>query len=90
MQLKPTERRDLRKSYKRLGWFILGIFLIDAFIAFLIYKANPEFNGFLCGVIIVTITAVFYLLYIWILNRLEKRKKEKLEKSGKKDPFSYN
>lgn len=89
MQLKPTERRDLRKSYKRIGWFILGIFLIDAFIAFLIYRANPEFNGVLCGVIIISITTVLYLVYIWVLNKLEKRKKEKLEKSGKKDPFSY-
>ena len=89
MQLKPTERRDLRRSYKRLGLFILGIFLIDAFIAFLIYRSNPEFSGFLCGLIIVCVTTVFYLLYLWVLKKLDARKKEKLEKSGKKDPFSY-
>lgn len=89
MQLKPTERRDLRNSYKRIGWFILGVFLIDAFIAFLIYRADPNFSGFLCGLIIVSITTIFYLIYLWVLKKLDARKKQKIEKSGKKDPFSY-
>ena len=90
MKLKPNESRDLRRSYKRIGWFLLGVLLIDAFIAFLIFRANPEFNGFLCGVIIICITTVFYLIYLWVLGKLDKRKKERLEKSGKKDPFSHN
>ena len=89
MQLKPTERRNLRNSYKRLGWFILGIFLIDAFVAFLIYRADPNFSGFLCGLIIVCLTTALYLLYLWILKKKDAKKKDKLEKSGKKDPFSY-
>lgn len=88
MALKPGETRDLKRSYKRLLWFILGVLLVDAFIAFLIFRANPRFNPVLCGFIIICITSVLYLIYLWICAKIDKKKKEKLEKSGKTDPFS--
>ena len=90
MQLSPNERRDLKQSYKRIGWFLLGVLLIDAFIAFLLYYWFPYINQVLCGFIIVVITALLYLVYLWICSKIDKRKKEKLEKSGKKDPFTRN
>ena len=90
MQLKPTEARDLKKSYKRIGIFLIGVLLIDAFIAFLLYYYAPNLNEVLCGFIIVVITTALYLLYAWICGKIDKKKKEKLEKSGRKDPFSRN
>ncbi|MBQ8909241.1 MAG: hypothetical protein IJY90_03040 [Clostridia bacterium] len=89
MLLKPNESRDLKKSYKRIGWFLVGVLLIDAFIAFVLYAYTP-ISDVLCGFIIIVITTALYLLYVWICSKLDKRKKEKLERSGKKDPFSRN
>ena len=90
MALKPNESRDLKKTYKRIGWFLLGILLIDGFFGFLLYYYFPNINDVLCGFIIIVITAALYLLYSWLCARFDKRKKERLERSGKKDPFSRN
>lgn len=87
MQLRPNERRDLKTSIKRLGWFLLGVVLIDAFFAFLLYYYTA-ISDVLCGFIIIVITSLLYLVYLWICSKIDKRKKEKLEKSGRKDPFA--
>lgn len=87
--LLPKESRDLRKSYKRLGIFILIVFILDVFICFLFFKytnMHPVLNGF----IIICITAILYLLFLAICAKIDKKKKEKLEKSGKRDPFTKN
>ena len=89
MQLRPEDRRNLKHSYKRIGWFLLGVLLIDAFIAFLLYYYTP-ISDVLCGFIIIVITTFLYLVYLWICSKIDKKKKEKLEKSGRKDPFSRN
>ena len=86
--LLPKEGRDLRKSAKRLGWFLLGVFLFDVFIAFLFFTYT-QINQVLCGFIIICITAVLYLLFLLICAKIDKKKKEKLESSGKKDPFTH-
>ena len=90
MALKPNEARDLKKSYKRIGIFLIGVLFIDAFIAFLLFYYAPNLNEVLCGFIIVVITSILYLLYLWICSKIDKRKKEKLEKSGRRDPFTRN
>ncbi|MBO5395197.1 MAG: hypothetical protein J6A28_04810 [Clostridia bacterium] len=87
--LKPNESRDLKKSYKRILWFLLGVLLIDAFIAFILYRYTA-ISDFLCGLVVVLFTTIAYLIYLWICGKIDKRKKEKLEKSGEKDPFSRN
>lgn len=87
--LLPKEGRDLRKTSKRLMWFLIGVFLLDVFICFLLFyytDMHPALSGF----IIICITALLYLLFLWICAKIDKRRKEKLEKSGKKDPFSHN
>ena len=86
--MKPTEKRDLMKSYKRIGLFVLFILLFDAFIAFLIFRANPKFNPVLCGFIVIVITTVLYLLFLWVCATIDKKKRERIEKLGKKDPFT--
>lgn len=86
--LKPTESRDLKRTYKRLGWFLLGALLIDAFIAFLFYKYVPSISPVLCGFIIIVITSLLYVCFYLICYKVDKKRKEKLEKSGQKDPFT--
>lgn len=86
--LKPTESRDLKRTYKRIGWFLLGVLLIDAFIAFILYEYVPSLNDVLCGFIIIVITAVLYICFALICSKVDKKRKEKLEKSGQKDPFT--
>ena len=85
--LMPKESRDLRKTMKRLGIFLLIVFLFDVFICFLFYRYT-ELNGVLIGFIIICITAVLYLLFLLICAKIDKKKKERLEKRGKKDPFT--
>jgi Kef-type K+ transport system membrane component KefB len=86
--LRPTESRDLRKAMSRLGWFLLGVLLIDSFIAFLLYKYVPTIHPVLCGFIIIVFTTILYICYSLIFAKVDKKRKEKLEKSGQKDPFT--
>ena len=85
--LKPEDSRDLKKSYKRLAWFLVCILLFDAFIAYLLYRYTA-ISDVLCGFIIICITTLVYLLFLAICAKIDKKKKEKLEKAGKKDPFT--
>lgn len=86
--LQPKDSRDLRKSYKRLCVFIAIAFLIDAFLAFVLFSYTT-ISDVLCGFIIIIWTGALYLLFLWICAKIDKRKKKKLEKEGKKDPFTH-
>lgn len=87
MILKPEQSRDLKKNYKRLAIFLVLVFVFDVFIAFLFFKYT-KIHSVLCGFIIICITGVLYLLFLAICDKIDKRKKKKLEESGKKDPFT--
>ena len=45
----PRDARDLKKSYKRLGWFILGVFVFAVAEAYLLWFAGvgAVLNGLL-------------------------------------------
>ncbi len=85
--LMPKESRNLKKTLKRLGIFLLIVFLFDVFIGFLFFKYT-NMSGVLVGFIIICITTVLYLLFLLICAKIDKKKKERLENSGKKDPFT--
>lgn len=87
MVLKPEQSRDLKKNYKRLALFLVLVFVFDAFIAFLFFEYT-KINSILCGFIIICITGVLYLLFLWVCAKIDKRKAKRLEESGKKDPFT--
>ena len=87
--LNPKESRDLKKTYKRLCVFLVIAFIIDAFLAFILYR-YAKINDILCGFIIIVWTTLLYLLFLLICAKIDKRKKERIEKEGKKDPFSHN
>lgn len=85
--MRPEDSRDLRKNYKRLMWFLVSIFLIDALIVFtLINYANlsPVLSGF----IIIVFTSIVYLCFYVICDKIDKKKKIKQEKEKYKDPFT--
>lgn len=83
--LMPKESRNLKRNLKRLGLFLLVMFLIDVFICFLLIKYT-SLSGVVCGIIVILITSVLYLLFLLICAKLDKKKEEKLK--NKKDPFS--
>lgn len=85
--LKPEQSRDLRKTYKRLMIFLVIAFIFDAFIAFLLFKYT-KLSSVLCGLIIIIITAFLYLLFLGICANIDKKKAQKLEEKGNKDPFT--
>lgn len=87
--LQPKESRDLKKTYKRLCIFLVIAFIIDAFLAFVLYK-YAKVGEILVGFIIIVWTTLLYLLFLWICAKIDKKKKDKIEKAGKKDPFSKN
>ncbi len=86
--LQPKESRDLKKTYKRLCIFLAIAFVIDAFLAFVLF-AYAKINEVLCGFIIIVWTTLLYLLFLFICGKIDKRKKERIEKEGKKDPFTH-
>ncbi len=87
MLINPEEKRDLKKSNKRLVIFLLITFFLDGFIAFLFFKYT-KIHTALCVFIILVITTIFYLLFLWICGKIDKRRAKRLEESGKKDPFT--
>ncbi len=87
MLINPEEKRNLKRSNKRLLIFLLIAFVIDAFIAFLFFQYT-NMHSVLCGFIIILITAVIYLLFLWICGKIDKRREKRLADSGKKDPFT--
>ena len=87
--LKPQESRDLKKTYKRLAWFLVIAFVLDAFIAFLLLKYTT-IGEVWTGFIIIVFSTFLYLLFLWLCAKIDKKKKQRLEESGKKDPFTKN
>jgi len=85
--MKPEDGRDLRKAYKRLMWFLLCIFLIDAFIVFLLIN-YANLSPVLSGFIIIVFTSIVYLCFYLICDKIDKRKKIEQEREKYKDPFS--
>ncbi len=85
--LEPTERRNLKKSTKRLLIFLLPIFLLDAFIAYLFFEYT-NMHPVLCGFIIIVFTSAVYLIFMWVCAKIDKKKEKKREEAGKKDPFT--
>lgn len=87
--LRPKESRDLKKTSKRLAIFLLIALVIDAFLAFVLFKYAGIKSEVLVGFIIIVWTTVMYLIFYFICAKIDKRRQERIEKSGKKDPFTH-
>ena len=85
--MMPNESRDLKRRTKRLLIFLGIVFIFDAFICFLLLSYTG-LSSVVCGVIIIAITSVLYLLFLWLCAKIDKKRKEKIDQNKKKDPFS--
>ena len=91
MLLSPKESRDLKKTYKRIAIFLVGVFLFDAFICFILYSYTGLIDyPVVVGIIIIGITTILYLLFSIICAKIDKKREDKKQKSTQKDPFSHN
>lgn len=86
--IAPKESRNLKKSLKRTMWFIIGIFifcLIECYLLDYYAKIPAVWNGF----IIIVTAAVFYLLFLLICAKIDKKKASEEVENKTKDPFSH-
>ena len=85
--MTPEDGRNFRRNYKRLMWFLLGIFLIDFFIVFVLIN-YAHLSSVLAGFIIIVFTSICYLWFYLICAKIDKKKKEQQNSEKYKDPFT--
>lgn len=86
--MRAKDSRDLKRKYKRLLIFLAIIFVVELVLCYLLMMAG--LSNVLCGVIIVLTASIFYLLFLWICAKIDKKRAERLEKEATKDPFTKN
>ena len=82
-----NNKRALKKNVKRMAWFI-GIYFIFAlfFSALLQIAGLPQWLNM---IIIVVTAGIFYLLFLVICGKLDRKKEEKESTKTKEfDPFA--
>lgn len=83
----PQQHKSLHKNYKRLMWFI-GIFFVFALVIcglLLMAGLSPVLAGF----IIICLAGVFYLLFLFVCAKIDKKKEAKKEQEANRDPFTH-
>lgn len=86
--MRAKDSRDLKRKYKRMLIFLAIIFVVELVLCYLLMIAG--LSNVLCGVIIVLSASIFYLLFLWICAKIDKKRAERLEKEATKDPFTKN
>ena len=83
--MRKSESNELKQKLKRLGLFLLIVFLPAMIVAIVlqVYAHVPQWLNIL---VLVVMLFVLYFFYIWVLSKFDKKKQERLSK--KKDPFS--
>ena len=85
--MDPRTNKKLHKSYKRMIWFICGFFLFAMVIAYLLHLAG--LNEILIGFIIICLASVFYLLFLFVCAKIDKKKEGQAKEKSKRDPFTH-
>ena len=83
--MRSTEKQELALKIKRLGLFMLIVFLPILVICVLLL-AVAKVPQWLNILMLVLCLFVLYGFYVFVCAKLDKRKQERLTK--KKDPFS--
>lgn len=85
--MRASEKQELKQKIKRLGIFLLIVFLPAMVVAVLLaYVAKvPQWLNML---VLVIMLFVLFFIYSLLMQKLDKHKNERLKK--KKDPFSEN
>lgn len=81
-----NNKNDYKKQIKRTMWFILAYAIVALVISSLliIYTSIPQWLNM---IIVVLLAGAFYLLFLGICAIIDKKKKQKQEKSPTDDPF---
>ncbi len=81
-----NNKRALKKSMKRMAWFIGIYFVFALFFAALLQIAGvPQWLNM---IIIILVAGVCYLLFLLVCAKIDKRKAEReVEKTKDFDPF---
>ena len=82
--MKTDEKLELMKKIKRLGLFLLLVFVPCLVISTLLAVAKVQL--WLNMFVLIICMFILYFLYVFICDKLDKRKNARLSK--KKDPFS--
>ena len=85
--LAPKESRGLRRQFKRTMWFLLGIFVFCLVESYLLILAGV--SAVWNGVIIVLTATVFYLIFLLICAKIDKKRKREEVENKTNDPFSH-
>ena len=85
--IDPQQHKSLHKNYKRLMWFIGLFFVFALVICGLLLKAGLK--PVVCGVIIIALAGIFYLLFLFVCAKLDKKKDAKREQEKNRDPFTH-
>ncbi len=78
-------KRQMKKQFKRTMWFI-GVYAVVALVVATLLIVYTNIPQWLNMIVIIVLAGVFYLPFLWICARLDKKKQEKQDQ--KDDPFS--
>ncbi|MBP3619267.1 MAG: hypothetical protein J6J24_01255 [Clostridia bacterium] len=81
--MKTTEKQQLKKNIKRLGLFLLIVFLPILIVSIFLVPILEMWQNI---IVLVVMLFVLFFLYSWVLQKLDRKKEERISK--KKDPFS--
>jgi len=83
-----NDRRDFNKNLKRAGIFI-GCYFVVALVISTLLILYTDIPQWLNGFIIIIGASVFYLIFLFICSKIDKKREErKRDVLSKKDPFS--
>ena len=85
--MESREKRALKKTVKRMGWFIGIYFIFALFFAALLQIAGvPQWLNM---IIIILVAGICYLLFWLVCGKIDKKREEKdQEKTKEFDPFA--
>ena len=82
--MKSTEKQELKRKIRRVGLFLLIVFIPALAVSIALYFAMvPQWLNIL---VLVVMLFILYFLYAFVCDKLDKKKEERLK--NKKDPFS--
>jgi len=82
--LKNSEKQELKKKIKRLGLFLLIVFIPALVVCVLLIGAKvPQWLNIL---VLVILLFVLFFIFTYVCAKMDDRKKERMSK--RKDPFS--
>ena len=84
--IAPKESKTLRKTLKRTMWFLVGIFVFCLVECYLLILAG--LSAVWNGIIMIVTASVFYLIFLAICAKIDKKREKRDAEEKHRDPFS--